>query len=174
MATPGKKPGPKGNRRSTELRRVEAAKLRAKGWSLYEIAKKLDVDPSTVWEYIRDYYKALNHEGEEAARTARELDLDRLDRAIKGIEQAIDMGDPQAINALVRVLDRRAKLLGIDAPARSEVTGRDGAPLVEEATPQRIRDVMRARFGGNVCPEVEEEGESATDSDRSGDPSDAG
>lgn len=157
MATPGKKPGPKGNRKSTELRRVEAAKLRAKGWSLYEIARKLDVDPSTVWEYIRDYYKALNHEGEEAARTARELDLDRLDRAIKGIEQAIDMGDPQAINALVRVLDRRAKLLGIDAPARSEVTGKDGAPLVEEATPQRIRDVMRTRFGGNVCPEIESE-----------------
>lgn len=185
---PGKKPGPKGNRKSSQDRRYQAVLMRRDGMSLQDIGDKLGVTPQMVSGYISQSLKELQSQSLDAISEERTLDLLRIDESLSDVEACIralrvdaKQGEREASATIARLLDtrcklidRRAKLLGTDAPAKSEVTGKDGAPLVEEVTPQRIRDVMRARFGGNVCPEVEEESGSATDSDGSGDPPDAG
>jgi predicted transcriptional regulator len=167
----GRKPGPKGSRLSTEIRRTEAIKLRVAGWNTYAIAEKLDVTHQTVSEYIETYLDRVKEESKDRISHERELDILRIEESLIDVEACIralrvdaKQGEREASQTIARLLDtrcklidRRAKLLGTDAPAKSEVTGKDGSPLVEEVTPQRIRDVMRARFGGNVCPEVEEE-----------------
>lgn len=148
--------------------------LRRDGMSLMAIAEKLGVTPSMVSHYISQMLAELREQSTEAAAEARDLDLMRIDESLSDIEMCLKAlrveaksGEREASQTIARLtdtkcklLDRRAKMLGVDAPARSEVTGKDGAPLVEEATPQRIRDVMRSRFGGNVCPEIE--GDEAT------------
>lgn len=54
-----------------------------------------------------------------------ELDMMRLDALYKALQDKVKRGDPTAINAGVRILDRRAKLLGLDSPVkiRTEVAG---------------------------------------------------
>lgn len=138
------------------------------------IAEKLGVTPSMVSHYISQVLAELRTQSTEAATEARDMDLMRIDESLADVEMCLRAlrvdakdGEREAAATIARLtdtkcklLDRRAKMLGVDAPAKSEVTGKDGAPLVEEATPQRIRDVMRSRFGGNVCPEIE--GDEAT------------
>ena len=47
----------------------------------------------------------------------------------------------QAVGALVRIAERRARLLGLDAPRKTELTGADGEPLVPVTT-----EDLAARF----------------------------
>jgi transposase len=145
--------GPKGNRKSTEQRRAAAAKLRADGLSLAAIAEQLGVVVSTAAMYCNSYYSALAEEGKDASKAARELDLARLDRAILGLHQRIADGDTQAVQALVKVLDRRAKLLGLDAPSKQEIA--DTTTVAR--TPQEIRAAVMRRFGSNVGPTIEDD-----------------
>jgi len=39
-------------------------------------------------------------------------------------------GDPRFLSGVERCIERRCRLLGLDAPAKSELTGKDGAPLL--------------------------------------------
>jgi hypothetical protein len=55
--------------------------------------------------------------------------LERLDVATRGIWPSIESGDHAAIDRLVKVEDRRSRLLGLDAPVRAELTGSGGGPI---------------------------------------------
>jgi hypothetical protein len=68
-------------------------------------------------------------------------------------------GDPRFLQGVERCIERRCKILGIDAPTRMEHTGRDGGPIETETrdtTPVERRadevmallDLARARSAG--------------------------
>ena len=65
----------------------------------------------------------------ELAEDVRLLELERLDRMLAGMWPKAIAGDPKAVAAAVKIMDRRAKYLGIDAPVRTELTGKDGGPI---------------------------------------------
>lgn len=46
-----------------------------------------------------------------------------------GITREDQYGDPRFLRIIIDCSERRAKLLGLDAPARTELTGRDGNPI---------------------------------------------
>ena len=52
---------------------------------------------------------------------------------LDGIERAMApkamLGNERAAEVLLRVMERRARLLGLDRPVRHEVTGADGGPI---------------------------------------------
>jgi len=48
----------------------------------------------------------------------RNLELDRLDVAMSGIWIGVQNGDPQSVLLMLKIMDRRAKLLALDAPRR--------------------------------------------------------
>ena len=52
----------------------------------------------------------------------RQLELERLDLLTRGLEPMASVGNPGAVNAYLRVMERRAKLLGLDAPVKTDVT----------------------------------------------------
>ena len=52
----------------------------------------------------------------------REIELDRLDRLQRGVWAAAASGDVQAINTVLRIMDRRARYLGLDAPLVAHLT----------------------------------------------------
>lgn len=123
-------------------RREKALDYRTRGWAYRDIAKALGVS-------LAQAYKDVNYELAEAKSRAREnadellqLELDRLDMLLKGLEPMARVGNPGAVNSYLKVMERRAKLLGLDAPAKTDITS-DGEKLgivIRYADPPEPRD----------------------------------
>ncbi|MGR3872666.1 hypothetical protein ACUXZZ_29425 [Streptomyces graminifolii] len=66
----------------------------------------------------------------------RALEADRLDRLFfVAYKKAVRDQDLAAIDRTLRIMERRARLLGLDMPVRTELSGPDGGPLeVENVT----------------------------------------
>lgn len=75
-----------------------------------------------------DINRALEANVAEQNRNAdvlRQEELQRLDRLQAGVWQAAAGGDPRSVDTALRIIDRRCKLLGLDAPQRHEVVTLD-------------------------------------------------
>ena len=82
------------------------------------IAKQLGVsDKSTVGQRVQ---AALREIIREPAEAVLKMELERLDVLLSGLwEQAAD-GDLQALDRALKIQDRRAKYLGLDAPTKTQ------------------------------------------------------
>jgi hypothetical protein len=81
----------------------------------------------------------------EAAEDVRELETQRLDAMLFALRTKIKQGDVRAIDTAIRIADRRAKLLGLDAPTRNELCGHNGGPIAIEDARERLLLAL-ARF----------------------------
>lgn len=64
--------------------------------------------------------------------------------------EEIELGDIKYMNALIDIAKQLATLYGIEAPKRSEVTGKDGEPLVDEnSVYNRVVEKVSARLEGS-------------------------
>lgn len=103
---------------------MQALKLRRAGASFQAISEQLGfADESGA----RKAVKALMGKYEyESVVEARKFDLERLDQMLLGtgkggLLQLAIAGNFGAIDRVLRVMERRAKLLGLDAPTRQEL-----------------------------------------------------
>jgi hypothetical protein len=110
-------------------RRVKALDLRKAGLTYRRIADELKVGLQTAYTDVQDELAALKALTGKAAEDIRELELRRLDDYTLGLTPAGRKGDAKAVMALIRVQERRAKLLGLDAPAAMTLAGPDGGPI---------------------------------------------
>ena len=106
-------------------RRVRAFELRKTGASYRQIAQALAVDTHTAWGDVAAELGTLRETAVGEATELRALELERLDGMTSGLWPQVRTGSAPAVAALVRVSERRARLLGLDAPiaSRTEVTG---------------------------------------------------
>ena len=97
-----------------------------------------------------EYWAAWERSKAAATRKTSER-RDGVDRASVTVED--QTGDPRYLQGVERCIERRCKLLGLDAPVRSEVSGPGGGPIVSETrgpllTPEeaitRYGDVFRS------------------------------
>ena len=114
---------------ATLERRKHALDLRKAGFTYQEIADRLKVVVSTAHKDVTSELKRLAKETLESADEVRQLELGRLDMLLKGLEPMARVGKSDAVNAYLKVMERRAKLLGLDAPVRQEHTGADGGAI---------------------------------------------
>ncbi len=84
---------------------------------------------SSVSRLIKRALDRLEEDARETADDVRRLMLERLDRMLRGLSRQIAEGEPRAIEVALKVEDRRARLLGLDAPKVTEVTGKGGGPV---------------------------------------------
>lgn len=66
--------------------------------------------------------RALEFVVQESAEEVRKLEIERYDRWLLALEPKVHDGDPRAIEQAIKVSDRRAALMGLDAPAQTEIT----------------------------------------------------
>lgn len=100
-------------------RRAEALKLRTAGASYDTIAERLNyADGSNA---RRDIQAALKDVIREPAQEVLTLELSRLDQMLLGLYRKAIGGDVAAVDRVIRIMDRRAAYLGIDAPKESSV-----------------------------------------------------
>lgn len=110
-------------------RQLQALELRKQGLTYRDIGDKLSISYQQAHNDVNAELKRLATLTLESAEGLRQLELERLDMLIKGLEPMARVGNPGAVTAYLRVMERRAKLLGLDAPVRQEVTGADGGAL---------------------------------------------
>lgn len=84
---------------------------------------------ATAFSYVTSALDDLDKMTGEKAEAVRAIELERLDLATDCALKAVKAGDYQAVGALVKAMERRAKYLGLDMPSKSEITGKDGAAL---------------------------------------------
>jgi len=79
----------------------------------------------------RELDKLHNVIGEEAA-DVRQMEVERLNDMLKALYVKATRRDPDygAVDRVLKIMRRRADLLGLDAPQRQEITGSEGGPLV--------------------------------------------
>ena len=93
-------------------REEHALSLRRAGLSYQAIADEIDVkDRGTARAIVK---RALGRTLQEPAAEVRELEADRLDRLQSAVWTKALRGDLGAVDRVLRVMDRRAKLLGLD------------------------------------------------------------
>lgn len=112
---------------------LKAVKLRRQGLDWDSIAAAVGYKHrSTIWRHVEAWFEKRQTEIAENIDRLRDLDIDRLDAMLYALRGRIERGDPRAIDSGLRILERRAKLLGLDAAVKQEITGADGGPLVLE------------------------------------------
>jgi hypothetical protein len=148
----------KGQEVLAEERRTEAVKLRIAGHSYRHIAKQLGISLAQAHKDVQTVLKRTRDEADEVADEARDIDLARIDQGLKTVLEFLESAKDdelklKAIDRLVRLQERRAKLLGLDAPAKGELSGPSGGPIPvaqTSATPAEAARLIREAFGAHA------------------------
>lgn len=104
----------------------EALQLRLEGMTYAEIAERMGKSVSTVHGYVADSLAEVTKDVSEQLRDVEAARLDALQHAIW--ERAID-GDLSAMDRVIKIVDRRARLLGLDAPQQVAVNNGVGVDI---------------------------------------------
>jgi transposase len=124
-----------------EERRGRVYELRLEGKSYREIASELGISHQTAHSDAMAVMDRLKAETIETAERVREIELARLDKAQKAIWPDVKQGDQGAIDTFLKIQARRAKLMGLDAPEKHDVT-----TAVTSATPAEAARLVREAF----------------------------
>ena len=81
------------------------------------------------------YKRAIKRTQQQPADELREQEIDRLDRLQVAVWPSAMKGDTRAIMTIIRLMERRAKLLGLDKPIKieQEITTWDGNDTIDRA-----------------------------------------
>lgn len=98
---------------------AKALELRLEGKTFDQIAEEAGYNSrQAAYDAVRRSIEAITR---EPAQEVLKLDLERLD-AMWGLHFLnAQAGDTNALTACLRIMERRAKLLGLDAPERHQV-----------------------------------------------------
>lgn len=129
------RPGPKGVTPreiiSTE-RKAEALALRKQGYDYATIGQTLKprCSPQNAHKLVKS---ALAELVPDQAAELREMMGSQLDDLLTGVWEKALKGDSFAISDAMKILERKARLFGVDAPSRVAVEGKDGGAIRTEA-----------------------------------------
>jgi len=107
----------------TTEKTLKALDLRKKGFSYTQIGTKLGCARQTACRYVLSELENLADQCREEAGQVRDLELQRLDELYLVAWKAIADGSETAIDRCLRIMERRAKLLGLDAAEKHEHSG---------------------------------------------------
>lgn len=114
-----------GNRIRNREKIDQALELRKAGASFKAIGEALGgITKQAAFKLVEAGLQELNAQCAAGAEELRRLELERLD----GMELALwkQRSNPRVADTLLRIAERRAKLLGLDAPGKLAMTDPDG------------------------------------------------
>lgn len=127
---------------AVEKRRREALEYRIQGYGFQAIGNALGISTTRAFQLVSEGLSELTR---EPAERLREIEAERLDMMTTAFFPNAVQGDLGAAAVVLKIMERRAKLLGLDAPARHEVTGKDGRAVeVTVADAQAARAALLA------------------------------
>lgn len=119
-----------------ELKKEQALALRIARSSYRQIARALGVSVSTAHELVTEALEEVREVNRQSATELKNLEVALLDemtlklwpKAAPGSTVAPKL-DPRTADTILRISERRAKLLGLDAPIKGEWSGPGGGPI---------------------------------------------
>lgn len=97
---------------------IRALDLRTAGASYDAIGKAMDISKTRAYQLVKAGLDELNQKVLENAETVRALEAKRLDAMMMGLWP--NRQNPRNADTILRLMERRAKLLGLDAPAKHD------------------------------------------------------
>lgn len=124
-------------------RQRTALELRTAGWNFRRIAAELGVSVGAAHKAVDTAFQQLRQDAKESTETLVAVETERLDTALAAIWPQVEAGDLPAIDRLVKLADRRARLLGLDAPTRHELGGLAGGQALKIEGQDGVMNLLR-------------------------------
>jgi len=135
---------------------TEALKLRSLGWSYQKVADAIGTTKATAYNRVQ---RALAAIPAEAVDEFRRLEMERLDLVLNvAMDKAMsgDKGALFAVDRVISIMDRRAKLMGLDAPVKQEILTLDAVTAEIQRLEAQLGDA------DDVTPAAETSGTQAS------------
>jgi hypothetical protein len=135
-------PTPEEKAAELEAKEAKVLELRRAGFTFQRIAE--EVGYATPSGAQRALERIMTRNIPQAPEEFRWQELDRLDRMQVALWPRAMKGDDRAIGTIIRLMERRARLVGIDAPQRiqAEVVNYDGTRDIDGDI-ERIVNLIR-------------------------------
>lgn len=128
------------------MRRARALEMLTNGKTKREIAAALGVSATTIGKDISWMVAHEKADAPERVEEVRAIETQRIDAWLSRASALLDNADPdiqlKALDRVVKLAERRAKLLGLDAPIKQEID----TTVSGEATPADVRAAMKIHF----------------------------
>jgi hypothetical protein len=135
-----------GKKEEIAERRVKAFNLRKAGATYRDIAKQLEVEHSTIVQDVKAVMKELQKEQLVEADSYRAMELERLDAMQTQMWSQVQKGNQGAVDRVLRIMERRSKLLGLDAPTKVAPTDPTGQKEYSDATSSSALAELHSRL----------------------------
>ncbi|MCX7939932.1 MAG: helix-turn-helix domain-containing protein [Thermoflexales bacterium] len=122
-------------------RRAEALRMRIAGASYREIAAQLGVSHEAARQLVIKALEQVSDVSEELRAELRKLELERLDAMLRSLWQKVAAGNESAINTALRIMERRAKLAGLDTADKINIS----AEVVTKPTLEELIALIRPK-----------------------------
>lgn len=119
-----------------EQRRLQILNMRVAGFSHSQIAQAVHLSPNNISQIIAKELAKTRALADQALEDLRSLEVARLDEAVRALWPKAMTGHPRSIEIILKVMERRAKLLGLDAPERQVTL--DLTESLSSLTPQEL------------------------------------
>lgn len=111
-------------------KQLQALELRKAGVSYQKIAETLGyAHASGAHQAVES---ALKRTLQDPADEVRKLEIERLDAMLMALWPNVKNGQYKANEVAIRLMERRAKLLGLDAPTKQQVELSGGMEIVKK------------------------------------------
>lgn len=106
----------------TEIQ-LKALEYRRAGLSYANIGKQLGISGSTAYGYVSRALEETRKLATDTAEEVKQLELERLDKMLLGCIEGAYRGNLKNIETVLRIQERRAKYLGLDAAGKIDLSG---------------------------------------------------
>jgi len=117
--------------------RSRAVELRKLGMSYQEIGKQLGISAQAAHKTVQKAMTEVKARQEDDAKIAKTLELEKLDNVEMRLWTESKTAAVPAFNTMLKVFERRARLMGLDAPVKHASTNIEGTETID----QRIREM---------------------------------
>lgn len=151
-AIPRSAADPKGaHRLKARERALQALDLRKAGMSYSQIGKVIGMTKMGVSRAVSEILRTT---AQEPADEVRQLEVERLDTLLRGVWPKAVAGDVHSVDRVLKIIERRSAILGLDAPVKNEFSGPGGGPIpsvtvgvsvradLPPLTPERLTEML--------------------------------
>lgn len=133
-------------------RQVRALELRRAGKGYAEIAASLGIGKSQAHRLVRAGLADAAAQIDAEASELKAEEISRLDAMLTGLWPDARRGQQGAVDRVLKIMERRAKLLGLDAPVKLAHGGDKDAPPIKGEVALQMTDADLERIAGSGGP----------------------
>lgn len=113
-------------------RRQKALEFRRAGLSYERIGEQLQISKTQAYRLVTQALTEIARQTQDEAALVRVLELERLDRLLLGLWTKATAGHVASVEKVLKIMERRARLMGLDMPTKIAPTDPEGRASYRE------------------------------------------